>query len=182
MADSFNHRVQVFDRNGNFLSMFGEKGSRDKQLEFPQGLSINGNGDIIVADKGNNLIKIFSSSGEYLRKFGGAGTLVTPYHCIQQGQYFIVSNQGDHSIKMFNLEGKLIARFGTKGEKDGEFSGPGYLSVNKEGLLMVCDESNHRVQLFELSGKFVTKFGSKGSGRGEFIRIQLLQQILVMVR
>ena len=137
VADSFNHRVQVFDRNGNFLSMFGEKGSHDKQLEFPQGLSINGNGDIIVADKGNKLIKIFSSSGEYLRKFGGAGSLVTPYHCIQHGQYFIVSDRSDHSIKMFNLEGKFISKFGKQGNKDGEFNWPAYLSVNKEGLLMV---------------------------------------------
>ena len=169
VADSWNHRVQVFDRNGNFLSKFGQQGSRDNQLQYPEGLSINGNGDIIVADKGNKLIKIFSSSGEYLRKFGGAGSLVKPYHCIQQGQYFIVSDYSDHSIKMFNLKGKsIIATFGKRGNKDGEFSGPGYLSVNKEGLLMVCDVGNGRVQVFELSGTFVTKFGSEGSGRGEF--------------
>ena len=45
---------------------------------------------------------------------------------------------------------------------------PRCLSVNKEGLLMVCDGSNHRVQVFELSGKFVTKFGSEGIEGGEF--------------
>ena len=168
VADCYNHRVQVFDRNGNFLSMFGEQGSRENQLESPQGLSINGNGDIIVADKGNKLIKIFSSSRKYLRKFGGSGSLVTPYHCIQHGQYFIVSDYSDHSIKKFNLEGKFIARFGKRENKDGEFSGPCYLSVTKESLLMVCDAVNCRVQVFEVSGKFVTKFGSEGSGREEF--------------
>ena len=42
------------------------------------------------------------------------------------------------------------------------------MSVNKEGLLMVCDKCNHRVQIFDLSGKFVTKFGSEGRGREEF--------------
>ena len=168
VADNGNHRVQVFDRNGNFLSKFGEQGSRDNQLEFPRGLSINGNGDIIVADKGNKLIKIFSSSRKYLRKFGGSGSLVTPYHCIQHGQYFIVSDYGDHSIKVFDLEGKFISKCGKQGNKDGEFNQPRSLSVNKEGLLMVCDSQNHRVQVFELSGKFVTKFGSEGSGKGEF--------------
>ena len=167
VADSGNHRVQVFDRNGNFLSKFGEQGSLDNQLKFPQGLSINGNGDIIVADTGNQLIKIFSSSRNYLRKFGGAGSLVTPIHCIQHGQYFIVSDYGDHSIKMFDFEGKFISKFGKHGNKDGEFNQLRFLSVNKEGLLMVCDSQNHRVQVFELSGKFVTKFGSEGSGRGE---------------
>ena len=169
VTDCKNHRVQVFDRNGNFLSKFGKQGSRDNQLKNPEGLSINGNGDIIVTDKGNKLIKIFSSSGEYLRKFGGAGSLVDPYHCIQHGQNFIVSDYGDDSIKMFDLEGKFISKFGKQGNKDGELYGPRYLSVNKEGLLMVCDAWNHRVQVFELSGKFVTKFGSKGSERGEFI-------------
>ena len=167
VADCFNHRVQVFDRNGNFLSKFGEQGSGDNQLRYPQGLSINSNGDIIVADTNNPLIKIFSSSRKYLRKFGGAGSLLDPYHCIQHGQYFIVSDFGDHSIKIFDLEGKFISKFGKKGNKDGEFNKPRCLSVNKEGLLMVCDSENHRVQVFELSGKFVTKFGSEGSGRGE---------------
>ena len=168
VADCDNHRVQVFDRNGNFLSKFGGQGSRDNQLKRPQGLSINGNGDIIVADEGNKLIKIFSSSGNYLRKFGRASFLVEPFHCIQHGQYFIVSDGGDHSIKMFDLEGKFISKFGKRGNKDGEFNQPRYLSVNKEGLLMVCDAGNHRVQVFELSGKFVTKFGSEGSERGKF--------------
>ena len=168
VADCDNHRVQVFDRNGNFLSKFGEQGSRDHQLKYPVALSINGNDDIIVADKGNKLIKMFSSSGEYLRKFGGAGSLVKPYHCIRHDQYFIVSDWGDHSIKMFNLEGKFISKFGKQGNKDGEFNEPRYLSVNKEGLLMVCDSRINRVQLFELSGMFVAKFGSKGSKRGEF--------------
>ena len=167
VADNNNHRVQVFDRNGNFLGKFGEQGSLDHQLSNPVGLSINGNGDINVADKDNKLIKIFSSSGEYLRKFG-TSSLVLPYHCIQHGQYFIVSDYGDNSIKMFNLEGEFISKFGKQGNKDGEFRGPCYLSVNKEGLLMVCDERNHRVQVFELSGKFVTKFGSEGSEREEF--------------
>ena len=168
VADCENHRVQVFDRNGKFLRKFGEYGSLDHQLIFPEGLSINDNGDIIVTDKGNKLIKIFSSSGEYLRKFGGLGSLVEPNHCIQHGQYLIVSDYGDDSIKMFDLEGKFISKFGKQGENEGEFDGPYYLLVNKEGLLMVCDAGNNRVQVFELSGKFVTKFGSEGSERGEF--------------
>ncbi|CAH3038848.1 unnamed protein product [Porites lobata] len=69
---------------------------------------------------------------------------------------------------MFDLEGKFISKFGKQGENEGEFDGPYYLLVNKEGLLMVCDAGNNRVQVFELSGKFVAKFGSEGSERGEF--------------
>ena len=170
VADCHNRRVQVFDGNGKFLRKFGKPGSHlHHQLKSPEGLSINGNGDIIVTDKGEKLINIFSSKGKYLHKFGEAGDLVEPYHCIEHGQYLIVSDYGDDSIKMFDLEGKFISKFGKHETKDhGEFMGPRYLSVNKEGLLMVCDAGNHRVQVFELSGRFVTEFGSEGDGRGEF--------------
>ena len=130
-------------------------------------MSINGNGDIIVADTGTQLIMIFSSSGEYLRKFGGPDFFLNPYHCIQLGQYLVVSDCNNHSIKILNLERKFISKFGKEGNRDGEFNKPRYLSVNKQGLLVVCDLGNNRVQVFEPSGKFVTKFGSKGSGVGE---------------
>ena len=170
VADCHNRRVQVFDGNGKFLRKFGKPGSHlHHQLKSPEGLSINSNGNIIVTDKGEKLINIFSSKGKYLHKFGEAGDLVEPYHCIEHGQYLIVSDYGDDSIKMFDLEGKFISKFGKHETKDhGEFMGPRYLSVNKEGLLMVCDAGNHRVQVFELSGRFVTEFGSEGDGRGEF--------------
>ena len=103
-----------------------------------------------------------------MRKFGGAGSLVTPFHCIQHGQFFIVSDWSDHSFKMFDLEGNCISKYGKQGKGNGEFFDPRHFSVDKEGLLMICDGCSHRVQVFELNGKFVTKFGSKGSERGEF--------------
>ena len=59
-------------------------------------------------------------------------------------------------------------KFGKKGNKEGELNSPRYLSVNREGHLMVCDSGNHRVQVFELSGKFVTHFGTEGGGNGQF--------------
>ena len=168
VADRDNNRVQVFSGNGKFLTKFGEKGNLDQQLQNPEGLSVTSNGDIIVADKGNKSIKIFSLRGQFKRKFGGQGFLSLPCHCIQTEQYFIVSDELEHCIKMFDLDGNFVFKFGKKGNKEGEFDMPGYLSVNRDGHLMVCDSWNNRVQVFELSGKFVTKFGTKGSGKGEF--------------
>ena len=168
VADFDNNRVQVFSGNGEFLTKFGEKGNLDHQLHNPSGLSVTSSGDIIVADPGNKLIKIFSPRGHFKRKFGGQDSLISPCHCIQTEQYFIVSDELGHCIKVFDLEGNFVFKFGKKGNKEGEFDRPGYLSVNKDGHVMVCDLFNHRVQVFELNGKFVTKFGTKGSGKGEF--------------
>ena len=54
----------------------------------------------------------------------------------------MVSDCDDHSIRTFDLEGRLISKFGKQGNKDGEFNQPRCLSVNKQGLLMVCDSEN----------------------------------------
>ena len=70
---------------------------------------------------------------------------------------------------MFDLQGNFKFKFGKKGNREGEFNKPRYLSVSKSGHLVVCDAGNHRLQVFEQSGKFVTMFGTEGRKTGEFI-------------
>ncbi|XP_078360715.1 E3 ubiquitin-protein ligase TRIM71-like [Oculina patagonica] len=168
VADRNNHRVQVFSEQGEYLNQFGGQGSLDHQLMYPHGLSVDSDGNVIVADSNNKLIKIFSPSGQFFRKIGGEGSFTYPYHCVEYDKYLIVSDNHEHCIKVFSRDGNFLYKFGKKGEGEGEFNDPGYLSVNKAGHLMVCDSYNHRVQVVELSGKIVTKFGTKGSGIGEF--------------
>ena len=170
VLDKYNHRVQLFNEQGEYLSQFGGKGSLDHQLRDPFGLSVDTDGNIIVADKGNKLIKTFSPSGEFWKKLGeGEGEgFTSPCHCIQYDKYLIVSDACENCIKVFDINGNFLYKFGNKGNRDGEFNSPRFLSVNKAGHLMVCDRDNHRVQVFELSGKFVTKIGKQGNGPGEF--------------
>ena len=165
-----NHRVQLFDEQGEYLSQFGDEGNLDHQLKSPLGLSVDRNGNIIVADPGNKVIKTFSPSGQFLHTLGeGEGEgFTSPSHCIQYDKYLIVSDDGEYCIKVFDIDGNFLYKFGNKGNRDGEFNSPRFLSVNKAGHLMVCDRENQRVQVFELSGKFITKFGKHGRGPGEF--------------
>ena len=152
VVDTLNHRVQLFNEQGEYLSQFGGEGSLDHQLSNPYGLPVDSNGNVIVADKGNKLIKTFSPSGQFLYKLGdGEGEGFTfPFHCIQYHRYLIVSDAGEHCIKVFDINGNFLYKFGNKGNRDGEFNGPHFLSVNKGGHLMVCDRSNYRAQVFEL--------------------------------
>ena len=168
VAEQHNHRVQEVSKQGQYLSHFGEKGSLDRQLNGPCGLSIDSVGNILVADYDNKLIKIFSAGGQFLSKIGKEGSFTEPFHCIQHDNYLIVSGRGDHSVKLFDRKGNFLYKFGKKGNADGEFNVPRCLSMDKAGHLLVCDKGNHRIQVFNLSGKFVAKFGTKGSGMGEF--------------
>ena len=168
VAGQGSHRVQVLSRQGRYLRHFGGKGSLDYQLSCPTGLSINSDDHIIVADKRNKLIKIFSADGQFLHKLGTEPSFTEPFHCIQHDNYLIVSDKSDHSVKCFDRKGNFLYKFGEKGNADGEFNLPYFLSMDKAGHLMVCDTGNHRIQMFDLSGKFVARFGKKGKGMGEF--------------
>ena len=132
------------------MGMFGGEGSRNSQLSGPWGLSLDANGNIIVADSGNKLIKIFSTNGKFVRKIGGPDSFSWPIHCVQCDEYLIEY------------------KFGQQGGGDGEFNYPRCMAVSKSKHLLVCDGGNDRIQVFELNGRFVGKFGTKGSNLGEF--------------
>ena len=157
-----NHSVQIFSWEGRNLGSFGSQGSLDSELTYPWGLSLDSTGNVIVADTGNKLIKIFTPDGRFVMKIGGQGLFSFPVHCVQCGEYFIVSDSIEHCIKVFNREGHFQYKFGKKGEGDGDFNCPRFLSVTQSKHLLVCDGENHRVQVFELDGKFVGKLGELG--------------------
>ena len=168
VGKSHDHRIQILSWEGRHLGSFGGKGSFQSQLFYPWGLSLDSTGNVIVADAGNKLIKIFTPDGRFIMKIGGQGSFSFPVHCVQCGEYFIVSDSNEHCIKVFNREGHFQYKFGKKGEGDGEFNRPRFLSVTQSKQLLVCDMDNHRIQVFELDGKFVGKFGTDGTKLGEF--------------
>ena len=159
-----NHRIQIFSWEGRLLGSFGGK----RSLCHYWSLSLDSNGNVIVADPGNRLIKIFTPDGKFVMKIGGQGYFSYPVHCVQCGEYFIVSDRDEHCIIVFNREGHFQYKFGKKGRGEGEFNCPLFLSVTHSKHLLVCDRNNDRIQVFDLDGKFVGKFGTNGSKLGEF--------------
>ena len=74
VADYANHRIQIFDPEGSFISKFGDGGEGDGQFQGPSGLSIDSNDNIYVTDKNNDRVQVFTSDGQFITKFGEAGT------------------------------------------------------------------------------------------------------------
>jgi tripartite motif-containing protein 71 len=64
VADSSNHRVQVFDAQGAYLSEFGTYGNSDGEFDCLAGVAINRIGQFIIADRYNHRIQVFDPQGE----------------------------------------------------------------------------------------------------------------------
>ncbi|HPG58877.1 MAG TPA: 6-bladed beta-propeller, partial [Candidatus Wallbacteria bacterium] len=55
-SDTYAHRIQKFDSNGNFISAFGSYGTGNGQFQYPTGLAVTGGGEVFVVDYGNKRV------------------------------------------------------------------------------------------------------------------------------
>ena len=69
IADTRNHRVQVFTQNGTFLRGFGQVGRGDGEFYNPQGIAVHGD-HVYVADTDNSRVQVFTLDGVFVRQIG----------------------------------------------------------------------------------------------------------------
>ena len=72
-ATHLNRRIQIFDADGTYLSMFGKPGDGPADMSRPKGIAIDGDGHIWVTDADQNRVKIFDQQGRLCAYFGEYG-------------------------------------------------------------------------------------------------------------
>jgi DNA-binding beta-propeller fold protein YncE len=76
VTDTMNNRVEIFDADGNFISLFGKHGDGPGYLARPKGIAVDGDGHIWVADQMQDRLQVFNREGQLLTYIGqGHGEL-----------------------------------------------------------------------------------------------------------
>ena len=73
VADACNHRIQVFDRRGKLVKMWGTQGSEPGQLQYPYCLVLDGKGHVYVCEYGNHRVQKFTLDGKSVACWGSEG-------------------------------------------------------------------------------------------------------------
>jgi hypothetical protein len=73
VADSCNHRIQVFAADGKFLREFGRAGAKLGELSYPYDVAVDAAGNIFVCEFGNSRIQVFDANCQPVEIIGGAG-------------------------------------------------------------------------------------------------------------
>ncbi|XP_067629991.1 RING finger protein nhl-1 isoform X2 [Eurosta solidaginis] len=173
VADSSNHRVQLFDSNGIFVKQFGEFGSREGEFDCLAGVAINRIGQYIIADRYNHRIQVLDPQGRFLRAFGSQGItdgkFNYPWGIATDSLGFIyVCDKENHRVQVFQSDGTFVGKFGKFGPLEGELEHPHYIAVSNTNRVIVSDSNNHRIQIFDVNGKVLSTIGSEGSDDGQF--------------
>ncbi|KAI1729919.1 NHL repeat domain-containing protein [Ditylenchus destructor] len=160
VADTNNHRIQVFDKEGRFKFQFGECGKRDGQLLYPNRVSVNRvTGDFIVTERSpTHQIQIYNQYGQFLRKFG-ANILQHPRGvCVDKEGRIIVVECKVMRVLIFDAYGNVIQKFSCS--RYLEF--PNGVCTNDKNEILISDNRAHCIKVFNYEGHYVRQIGGEG--------------------
>jgi hypothetical protein len=171
VSDYGNHRIQLFDRNLNYISSFSTRDTSDAAARFGYPLDVASSelGDLFVLDGENLRVLKFTSQNFYERSFGevnaGNGKLQKPVRLTATASQIIVCEQT--RIVLFDYFGNYIASVG-----DGVVAGLTGFTPLENGFLLVSSDT---LWWFSLDGVFLKSIPLQYVITGE--RIEKIQDI-----
>lgn len=166
-----NSRVAKYDKDGDWVKSWGDKGTGPGQFRIPHAIVVDRNNNLYVGDRTNRRIQVFDTEGKFLRLFTIDVPLVpgtravngnTPTGarlaavigapnsiCITPGPnevLFVGESTFPGRIFKVALDGKVLGVIGRSGRQLKQFSGAHQLACPSENEVYVAETSNWRVQ------------------------------------
>jgi DNA-binding beta-propeller fold protein YncE len=162
--------IVVFDRNGNFLSSWG-----NGAFLFAHGIFI-ANDTVYLTDRDSSVCLMYTLDGKPIQMLGrhgvhsdtgcekpgdlvprAAGPFNYPSELVPapSGDLYVSDGYRNARVHRFTWDGQLKKSWGEPGKTaPGQFHLPHSLIVAHEKVY-VCDRENHRIQVFDMDGKFL---------------------------
>ena len=155
IADGYgNHRIVVFDSEGNYLRQWGSAGDGDEQFGernggHPHCVVLGNDGLVYACDRGQNRVQVFDREGtlqriiaidppEYMTAILRATDIDLSRD--EQQRYLFVVDLGSNRIWILEREsGDLVGSIGGSGHMAGEFTFPHTLVTDSQGNLYAAE-------------------------------------------
>ncbi len=152
-------QIVKFTNAGAFVDAWGRKGRGPGELWEPQGLTLDSNGDLVVAGfQGHNIVR-YDQAGNFLGEFND--------HNIQPNEFaqvrgaavgkdgtLYVTDFWNQLVQVFDRYGTFLDMWGERGQGPGQyFNFPRFTAINDAGDIYVSDD--RQVRRFTASGDFL---------------------------
>ena len=112
VADSCNHRIQVFSAEGRFLRAYGSAGTDPGLLSYPYDIRIDESGRQYVCEFGNSRIQIFDRDDALIEVLGGPGSDPGQFHnpwslALDRRGNLYVADSKNHRVQKFTRRDPL---------------------------------------------------------------------------
>jgi sugar lactone lactonase YvrE len=183
VADANNNRIQVFSRDGTYLTQFGSEGEAGQPGTFSdlRRVAVGPEGDVWGADLWGWRVERFDpqhGGGYAFSQSIGAplppSTNSAVFHEPRQVAFLsdgtlVIVDTVHQSVVLMTPKGKLLWRCGIRGFVLGEFNWPQAVAVDRAtDQLWVADTKAYRVQLATPDCDPLASFGSMGTEPTQF--------------
>jgi uncharacterized protein (TIGR03663 family) len=179
VADTWNHRVQKFSSQGEFLTTwgFGISQSGDPFGFYgPRGIAVSNDGMVFVTDTGNKRVVVFDSDGGFVTQIGGVGFALGQFDepvgiaVDDAGQVYIADTWNQRvQVLVPDGAGNYIAdrAWDIVGWYGSSLNNYPYISVH-DGSVFATDPEGYRILEFTDQGEFVRFWGDYGTSAEDF--------------
>lgn len=159
------HPMMVFDREGNFLTSWGEG-----KFHRPHGITIGPDDMLYLADDEAHVIEKYTTDGELVLTIGARGVSAPfqsgdPFNKPTKvalepdtGNLYISDGYGNSRVHKYSAEGKHLFSWGGPGCGPGEFNLVHSVCTDGQGNVYVADRENHRIQIFDPDGNLKSQW------------------------
>ena len=165
VTDFWNQLVQVFDRYGDFYSMWGERGQGNGALfNFPRFSTTNDAGEIYIDD--DHEVRRFDSEGNFLSRsdwinFPGGMDIDS------SGNVWVTGRE-ENTLRKYTADLNLLKVVNGTQIFLGLNAPTGVAISPINGHIYVTDKKRHRILVLDQNGNYLSSWGSFGQEHGQF--------------
>lgn len=149
VSDLAGKQILVFDEQGKLLKSIKPQ---NVELGAPQGIWVNKDGTLWVADSGNYNVKLLTKNGNLSSLFdGGPGrplSMAKGLAVDKQGRIY-VSDTLSNAVRIFDTEGSNVGAIGPEEGADTRLQFPVGLYVDDKDRIYIADQGNNRIQVWK---------------------------------
>ncbi len=156
------HPMMVFDRDGNFLSSWG-----DDVLENAHGIFIDSDDNIYCTEWSSHCVHKFNPDWKLQWTLGTPGVPRPPgvpfnrptdLAVAPDGCLFVSDGYGNSKVHKYSAEGVLLYSWGEPGTGPGQFNLVHSVWVDSDYQVYICDRENNRIQIFDGDGRYLREW------------------------
>jgi len=161
IADTGNHRIQVFNLMGDFIDMFKVKSGPEEKPSDPVDVLASGlKKYVYISDNDNHKIRVYNQNGTFEFEWGNFGEEPGEFRypgILAQNEYneIFVVDVLNTRVQKFDPFGNFIAEIGSWGVLPGKLFRPKGVAVDKKNRVFVTDSYMGVVQVFSDLGRFI---------------------------
>lgn len=150
-------RILALTQDGQITRTLSVTGSGARSLNYPNGLLVDGDGNLVVADSSNARVLVFDKDGMASVVAGagsGAGDVGMPRGLAidDKGQLLVVDTTNSqvsvYKAPVPGQVGQYLGSFGVEGSNDGAFEYPNGIATDARAKVYITDRVNNRIQVW----------------------------------